>query len=306
MNVNDILIQTPMMALLRHTVTRWTHCGFTGGLIIGDARLGKSWALRSLGSELRTTEDEPIPVFSISIGERDHQTLRAVFLRVAQAVTQTSFRKGTTADDLQEAIFHRVAEAALGNQRRQVVLMVDEAQWLTIQQLTVFAELFNDQDQIHNRLMVMFIANQQQFQPMARLLLEAENEYLRERFFHHIHPFHGIRTLEELRQCLAFLDGYPIAPDNTQSVVQFHCPHLCQDGVALADLAGAIWTVYDENYANRLKLRSWGMTYFQRAISILIMDYFSHYWCQDQEAIREMVHKSIAASGIVPNLLQVA
>jgi hypothetical protein len=306
MNVNDILIQTPMMALLRHTVTRWTHCGFTGGLIIGDARLGKSWALRSLGSELLTTENEPIPVFSISMGERDHQTLRAVFLRVAQAITQTAFGKSTTADNLQEAIFHRVAEAALGNRRRQVVLVVDEAQWLTIDQLAVFAELFNDQDQIHNRLMVIFIANQQKFQPIATLLLEPENEYLRERFFHHIHPFHGLRTLEELRHCLAFLDAYPIAPGNTRSVVEYHCAPMCQDRVSLADLAGTIWSVYDEEYAKPLQLRSWGMTYFQRAISILLMDYLSSYWCNDQEAIRDMAYKSIAASGIVPSLLHVA
>lgn len=305
MNVNDILIQTPMMAVLRHTMTSWTHCGFTGGLVIGDARLGKSWALRSLGDELLTTENEPISVFSISMGERDLPTIRAVYLRVAHCITQTTFRRATTADDLQEAIFHRVAEAALGNRRRQVVLVIDEAQWLTIHQLAVFAEVFNDQDQIHNRLMVIFIANQQKFQPIATLLLEPENEYLRERFFHHIHPFHGIRTLEELRQCLAFLDNYLIPPDNQRSIVDYHCPEMRGDGVNLADLAAEIWEVYDE-YAKPLKLLSWGMTYFQRAISIMLMDYLSHHWCNDPEVVRDMARKSIAASGIVPSLLQVA
>lgn len=74
------------------------------------------------------------------------------------------------------------------------------------------------------------------------------------------------------------------------------------DGVSLADLAGPIWAVYDEHYAKPLKLQSWGMTYFQRAISILLMDYLAHYWHNDDQTIQTLVEKSISASGIVPNL----
>ncbi len=306
MNVNDILIQTPMMTQLHQTITRWTQCGFTGGVVIGDARLGKSWAMRALGKELRTTENEPIKVFSVSVGERDVQTIRSVYVRVAHGINDKTFKKGATSDELEDFIFHAFSEAALCNQRRQVVLVVDEAQWLTLDQFSVFAEIFNDQDQIQNRLIVYFIANRQKFQPIAKLLLEPQNDYLRERFFHNIHQFYGIRTFKELCRCLAFLDRFRLPADNSCSIVKYHCPRMLKDGVSLADLAEPIWEVYDEHYAKPLQLQSWGMTYFQRTISILLMDYLSYYWCNDREAIQEMVGKSIVASGIVPSLKSVA
>lgn len=306
MNVNDILIQTPMMAQLHQTITRWTQCGFTGGVIIGDARLGKSWAMRALGNELRTTENEPIQVFSVSVGERDVQTIRSVYLRVAHGITHKPLKKSATSDELEDFIFHAFSEAALCNQRRQVVLIVDEAQWLTIDQLPVFAEIFNDQDQIKNRLVVYFIANKQKFQPIAQSLLEQQNDYLRERFFHNIHQFYGIQRFEELRHCLAFLDNYQINTEDAPTIVDYHCALMRKDGVSLADLAEPIWEIYDEQYAKPLQLHSWGMTYFQRAISILLMDYLSCYWRNDQDTIQEMIDKSIAASGIVPSLKSVA
>jgi hypothetical protein len=301
-DASDVFIQTPMVRSLHNTLSRWVWCNFTGGLIVGDARLGKSWATRALGDTAMSAEGEPVRLFHIGFGPRDQSTIRAVYARVARAIGHDRITNATRADELQAYLFHAFAEAALSNQRRQVILLVDEAQELTVEQLGAFAEIFNDQDRVKNRLMVVFIANTQKFTPLAKQLLEVDNQYLRERFFHNIHHFYGIRSLAELKQCLTFFDHHWLNADNTQSIVDHYCPEMRAEGMSLADLSELCWEIYDERYAKPLQLQSWGMTYFQRAISILLMDYLAHYWRNDEATHRALIEKSIAASGIVPNL----
>lgn len=299
-DTTSIFVPTPMVEELHNTIKRWTFCGFTGGIIIGDARLGKSWAVRALGNELFTPEGEPIRIFYTQFARRDTQTLRSVYIRISRAIGQVEISKSATADVLQDSLFHVFAEAALSNSRRQVILIADETQELDLIQLNVFAELFNDQDFAHNRMAIYCVANAQRFRPMAKQLLQEENQYLRERFFHNIHRFYGIRNFHELRHCLAFFDRHQTG--ETKNFVAYFCPEMTASGKTLEDLAGMIWEIYDERYAQPLGLKSWGMTYFQRAILILIMDYLSHYWRDNADTLRSLIDKSIAASGIVPSI----
>ncbi|MBE8717509.1 ATP-binding protein [Cellvibrio polysaccharolyticus] len=301
-DANDLFITTPMISVLHDTLHKWAWCGFTGGVIVGDARLGKSWATRCLGDSMPTADSEQMRIYHISFGPRDKTTIRAVYFRIASTLGAEDIRKTTTSDELQTFLFHAFAEAAMINRRRQVMLLVDEAQELSLNQLSVFAELFNDQDRVKNRLMVIFIANTQKFKPLAKILLDEENQYLRERFFHNIHRFYGIRTLDELKTCLTFFDRHWIDDKKKISIVDHFCPQMRKEGVSLVDLAETIWTTYDKQYAKPLNLKSWGMTYFQRTVSILLMDYLAHYWNNDENTILTMIEKSMAASGIRPNL----
>lgn len=301
-DASDVFIHTPMIQSLHDTLYRWIWGNFTGGLVVGDSRLGKSWAVRCLGDTATSAEGEPVPLIYIQFGARDKPTIRGAYTRVARALGHKKITERTGSDDLEEYVLHALAEVALTNQRRQVILLIDEAQDLTLAQLAVFAEIFNDQDQLKNRLMIVFIANTHKFKPLADRLLDDDNKYLRERFFHTIYHFYGIRTLGELKTCLTFFDHYWLDTDNTHSIVDHYCPQMRADGVSLVDLAELCWEIYDEGYAKPLQLQSWGMTYFQRAFSILLMDYLAHYWHNDEATCRTLIEKSIAASGIVPNL----
>ena len=301
-----VFVQTPMVKSLHDTLKRWVWCGFTGGVIVGDPRLGKSWAVDALGNTMPSARGESIQIFTVSFGQRDGATIRSVYVHLARALGHTKITNSTRADDLQNFLFHKLADASLTNERRQVVIVADEVQELTVHQLSVFAEIFNDQDRAKNRLVIIFIANTQRFKSMAEQLLLEENSYLRQRFFQNIYRFYGIRTLSELRECLAFYDAYRVDPENTASIIDIHCAAMRKDGVSLADLAETIWEVFDERYAKPLKLESWGMSYFQCTMNILVMDYLAHFWRHDKETIRTLVENSIAASDLVPELTSIA
>lgn len=296
-------IPTPMARALRDRLEGLVHCGHTGGIIVGEARVGKTRALEALGDQLTNRSGQPIHAFYTHYGQRDVETIRAVFAKVARALDFDVKRQ--TSDILLEQIVLRLAEAALSNDTRQVVLMVDEAQLLTTNQLNAFAEIYNDLARLRINCVVFFVANQDQFDPLGRALLRRENRYLRERFFNNLDFFYGIRSEAELAECLTGYDHYVVCQTSQQTTTEYFCPKLFEQGWRLAHIAPIYWRQFRNDYGIPLSLTSWGMSQFVRSTNLLVMDYLP--LCDDsgdQAMLEACVIKSLSASGITPSLVQ--
>mgnify|MGYP006902745042 CR=1 FL=1 len=72
----------------------------------------------------------------------------------------------------------------------------------------------------------------------------------------------------------------------------------------MANLGPVIWETYVNEYKRPLKLESWGMEYFSRAITILLNDYLPNYELND-ENVYTMVSHSLEASGLESSLIEV-
>lgn len=296
-------IPTPMARGLKKRLEEWLQCGHTGGVVVGEARLGKTRAIKAFGTGLTNRSGQPIHVFYTHYGQRDVVTIRAVFAKIARALEFDVKRR--TSDELLECIVIRLAEAALANDTRQVALVVDEAQLLTINQLNAFAEIYNDLVNLSINGAIFFVANQDQFDPLARALLRRDNRYLRDRFFANVDYFFGIRSESELAECLAGYDAFTVRETPRQSATEYFCPSLYQQGWRLVNIAPIYWHQYRERYGIPLGLTSWGMAQFVRTTNLLVMDYLP--FCTDkhdtvtQEAC---VIKSLEGAGIVPSLVK--
>lgn len=295
-------IPTPMAEALKRRLEEWTQCGHTGGIIIGEARLGKTRAVMALGNRLNNRSDQPIHLFYTHYGRRDVETVRAVFAKLARALDFDVKRQ--SADTLLDCIVTRLGEAALANDTRQVVLVVDEAQLLTVGQLDAFAEIYNDLARLNINCVVFFIANRDQFEPLGKALLRRENRYLRERFFSNLDYFHGIRTEAELAECLSGYDEFAVTESPKRSATEYFCPTLYQQGWRLRHVAPLYWRQFRSRYGIPLELSSWGMAQFVRATNLLVMDYLP--LCtdkEDQTTQEACVIKSLKGSGIEPSLV---
>lgn len=311
--LQDIFLTTPMVNALHETLFRWIFAGYTGGLVTGDARLGKSQAMLAFEENLntlfkahQTRQQEPaqetIRVFYVSFSPRDKNTIRSVFLHLALNLGWNGGRSVKTADDFKIFISEKLADAAQCNSQRRVVIIVDEAQELSLGQLSVFAELFNQQVLLRNHLVVFFVANRERFLSLAKDLQSAENRYLRERFFHNVYLFFGIQTYEELVDCLDLFEHHPIAPDLNTSVLEYYCPNMAAAGGSLKEVAEILWQEYHAGYAEPLRLSSWGMTYFTRTVTIMVRDYFPRYWSTNPDEQIQIIRHSLEASGLRPTL----
>lgn len=304
-DIGNIAIQTPMMQELEATLKQWVLCGFTGGLITGDARLGKTQALRSLSEYMTDRQDHPIPIFRMVFGSRDTPTIRSVYNRLLRSIGRKDIKKTATSDQMLDDLLLFFVDAAMVNANKRLVLIVDEAQELTITQLSAFVELFNELEEMDSHLSIFFVANQDRFQRLANQLSEKDNHYIRERFFNYIHLFYGIRNKQELKQCLSWYDKTHIDSMGTCSYTHYFCPQSQSTQFKLASIADDLWALWTDHYARPFNYNSWGMTYFIRTVSVILMDYFPLYWQGDPDVIHDILEKSLAVAGNAPTLQKV-
>jgi len=293
-----------MVKALHATVIQWINCGFTGGLIVGDARMGKTKAINSLDNVVFDHNGDPIPVFRVSYGTRDKNTIRSVYATIVRRLIDP-ISNLRTADDLLNHLLIFFTDASISNINRRIVLIIDEAQELEVIQLYAFAELFNELEELKVNISIFFIANKDRFQPLAKKLLGKDSRFIRERFFNYIYEFHGIRTIDELRRCLTFYDETPISPSDPRSWLDYHSPKAVRAGFKITDITEMLWDLWNINYAERFGYDSWGMTYVNRTLSIAIRDYFPQYWSPDSVILQQIFEKSLDAAGNEPTLTTV-
>lgn len=303
-SASDFFIMTPMIKRVEDTLKQWTWCGLTGGVIVGDSRNGKSKAIKSLSNTITSRNGEKIPVFRISIGDRDIKTIRSVFYRIAHTLGH-KVKKSDSADDLALIVNIHLSDASTINNTRQVIMIIDEAQKLTIEQLSAFAEIYNDLAEIDVNCTIYFIADENEFPRLAKQLLKGKNKYLRERFFNHVYRFYGLQNIEDVRACLAGYDHFIINDKNGCSATEYYCPVLYQSGWRLTDIAEPLWQIYYEEYKIPLDHTSWNMDQFVRTTNTLLMDYLPRYQDQlNQDITQGIIIRSLEAANIKPSIEQ--
>lgn len=304
-DVSAYAIETPMIKELHAILKQWILCDFTGGLIVGYARTGKSWAVRQISDYILDHDDNHIPIYRVRYGLRDKKTIRGAYDRIAFSLG-VAVGKRPSADDFLSHLLIFFADSAISNRNRKVVLIVDETQELNVDQLFVFVELCNELEELGVRLSVFFVANTDRFEPLAKELLKDRNCFIRERYFNYIYEFHGIRSIDELRACLTCYDESPISPsEDERTWLQYYCPKAIAAGFRLVHMADELWSIWNSEYANRFGHESWGMTYFNRTLSIILRDYFPKYWSRKENDMREIIIKSLKAAGNEPTLTTV-
>lgn len=299
-NASEFYIPTLMSQMLHETIQNWLWCGFTGGLVLGESRTGKSRAIQELSTSIPSRIGQGVPIHRVIFGERDNKTIREAWMKIAKSTGINPKNSRVTAEELSSQVAFWLTEAAMQNDTHQVILISDEVQFLSIMQLSVFAELHNMLNEEKVNCLMIFVANQDTFSPMASALMRPENKYIRERFFNNVHLFYGIKSSLELQSCLKFLDqgdtehgGY-----HKDSLTESCIPEAFRNGFRLHQMTDLIWELYNEQFKGYGSSQSWGMEYFSRFIKILLLDYLPRYDCQSEAALKSMVIHSLNASGI--------
>ncbi len=289
-------IRTPILKKLEDQLHHWLRTGMTGGLVLGNYRIGKTRAIEYVSNRLVNRIGEKIPAKRITISQRDVSTVASIFRNLCFALN-IPINNRTKADDMANDLTHYLGELSLQNSSRQIVLMVDEMQRLKVNQLNAFAELHDNLAELKTNLCIFFIGNLGSSAPLLERIMEDEFELIRGRFFTHSFDFYGLRTKADVSFCLKELD---------KDFTEFYLPKDFESGWRLAQLSAIIWSIFESNYKRPLKLQSWGMQYFVAAVRILLVDYLPRYDLNDPQAIEEMIVASIDASGLTPNLVVAA
>lgn len=294
---NDHLffIMTPMIEELVSQLNRWIWIGATGAYIHGMYRVGKTTMVRQVSELLENRIGERIPVFSMSMPKRDTHTIANVYRNLCFGLS-LNVEHCKNSDVMRNLVFNHLGEAALITSTKQVVLFVDEMQFLNVKQLHVFAEVFNLLKADNVNLIVFSVGNTNECKP---LITKVRNSYkfLSGRFYHRETKFRGISTKSQLVTCLKQYD------ETLFQHYEFPCtayflPQEYASGWRLVSIASPIWSAFCD-FKKKHRMDSWPMQYFSDTIKILLADFLRKYPERDDSAIYKMTVNAIEETYLV-------
>lgn len=270
------------------TLTEWLWSGATGGFIVGAPRTGKSWAARALNNQLKLRDGRSVPVFYMSMVDRDTKTIAEVPRR-ACIDQRLPIRGQATADRLSEQFLTHVCDVQVDAGVRTSVLIVDEFDHLIPRQFNAFAELFNRLDQLQRTMMTVFIGNKDEALALLAAMSSERYRRIRGRFFKRFSEYYGLRNREELVELMRQYDTTRF-PDNGPTYTAAFLEEAVNGGWRLTSLAKDLWRVYSE-IARGCQLDSWGLEFVVGTLNVLVTDLLPRYGCHDvdDDLLREAI-----------------
>jgi hypothetical protein len=275
-NPSSFYLHTPMAEALSDFVLTTMWCGHPGGYVLGLPRQGKSTACLGLTRTLETRAGERVMVHRVVVSPRDRMTIAGILKNICFALNLSPSQRAT-ADDMVSTIVYFLTDSACINSARHVVLLVDEFQRLSKDQLACFSELYDKLHIMNVNLKVFFIGNHSESMELLNSLDKAHFQHIKQRFFMHEHRFWGIRTFDELAACMQFYDEPYGLENEHEAMSKSAAPKDFEEGWRFKDLATSVWAVYNENYAHPLGLKSLGMQYFVAVMATLLADFIPRY-----------------------------
>jgi len=253
----DNATQTPHPLLLQnyalHTkpidemyqkIEHWIDCRITGAYIYGLSRTGKTKAVKEwFPALLRENYGDRIAVFRCIYEKQQHPS-QAGFARALARGINHRFPSSMKTRDLEWRLANFFIVRGLKTTMRQVVLFVDEAQYLTEAEFHSLCNLQNLAENASVRLSVIAVGTHQ-LQQQRRTFILAHNVHLSARFLANRSRFRGIRSAAELAHVLHGYDAMTDWPEGTNtSYTKYFFPQAFQNGFRLAHFAPSLWDVY--------------------------------------------------------------
>lgn len=295
LNWCDIRIETPSIIKLREDVTKYVWTYAPGAAIVGWARDGKSTAMEMLNGSIKDRSGKQVPIIIYSVHKRDKKTVAALYKNICEYL-QLPIDKIRDVDGMKAQIITCIAELSIQSNMRQVILVVDEAQRLSIAQVDVFSEIYDYVKKFyHIQLTIFFIGNLEQLSKLLKRIKDGENQHIQARFFKRTTRFRGLTSAADVGYCLKFYDNtrYPF---NGPFYTQVFLKKEWDEGFRYHSLSSSFWSVFRE-YKKKYKLDSWGTENFVGTASILLSDYLPRYGVN--EHVEEMIKKSIDTCDLV-------
>lgn len=301
-NPKRLRFVTPAMRELQDVLLRWLWTGVAGGLVYGKSRVGKSTALylQATSRPLYTRSKQRVPMYYISMPDRDQKTIKTVFRKLCWSV-DLRVSNADKADNLSERFAHHVRDRAVEAACPYSVLIVDEMQRLVPDQFNAFAELFDELTLLDLHLMVVFAGNDPECWHNVKIFESDDEKYshIRGRFFTQGHNFTGLTSKEEVKECLAQYDQLTYPLDGLTYAAYF-LPDAVKQGWQMVSLSDVLWRNF-RDYQKQYQFQSWPMQYFLSTVNILLVDFIPHYGL---DAVNDdMVQQAIRHSGLVPSLV---
>jgi hypothetical protein len=236
--------------------------------------------------------------------ERPHQA--SFFEDLLVAGDHTFARNGRDAAKKKARVINFLLSLGLAAEDKQVVLIIDEAQNMSDQNLLWLAGIHNTLARSGVALMTLLVG-QEELRNKRLHLVRARKRNLVTRFMVHITQFHGIRSKDELKEVLKTYDTEEYPADSGWSYSRFFADESFRKGWRIANWSSQIWEGFQaanemvpENAPTELQ-----MEYVVRTIERILQG-VEGVDIRQKTAVRALIESSVALSGYLNELQLIA
>jgi len=273
-NPRALSFDTPPLQHLEESIYQLLWNGATGIFVVGFARSGKTTALRRILAELKDRSLNPIPSLHFTTARRDTQSLLSLHKSLCQQF-DVLVRSRDTPADMAKRMASLLREEAVKTNSNRLVLCIDDAQKLFIEQWDVFSEIntyLEYEPRIHLCLISVFDAHYAA--PLLKKFSAPHFDYLRGRYMNRVLEFSGIRSAKELKKVLNAYDTQ-VYPNNSEvTYTETALPEAFTSGWRLSDQARLLWQVYCD-HRPKGEDKNWGMQSVIDTVQLLLLDYLA-------------------------------
>lgn len=248
-STQEYAVYTPPISELIETIGDWVQCMESGGYVFGPSRFGKSRGVKwYVHAALEERFGRAVPLV-VWIRRPDMQVSESEFWKDLLLSSNFHFadptKKATNRAGLRELFRDRMISLAKAANSNYVVLLIDEAQDVTLREWHWLLGLQNTLDHAGFRLSV-FSVGTQQIGYQHDYLAKSGNIHIAARFFVLHSRFHGLRGLEEFQFVLEGYDRESEWPQGSgKSYLHYFAAKDFRNGRRLAHCAEAAWQAFE-------------------------------------------------------------
>lgn len=237
------IIGTQVIKVFQDTVCRWIDNRFTGGIVYGEPRRGKTNAIKYLCTVLPSIYQENIPVISLSCRDYRNASESVFFEELLEAAGHSFSAKGTASakrNRLKEFLFEIVERS----EQDRIIFLIDEAQHLHESHYKWLIDLHNELYQGGISCTVLLVGQPKLCHQFSAFKLTKKSQIIG-RFMAHQHSFEGIQDLEAITTCLSGYDEGSEYPENSGwSFTKYFFPAAFMSDWRLADSSEDLWIAF--------------------------------------------------------------
>ncbi|MEO4017787.1 ATP-binding protein [Pseudomonas rossensis] len=229
----------------------------TGVVFTGEPRVGKTYCCEALMDEI-PKKFPNVYVFMMPAGNQDITAPRYSSV-VHQLLEQEGIvpKSRTTFIQRQSMLLERLKIRAAEKSAKQIVLLIDELQRLSVADFDQLADLYNKLRGFRITLTVISFA-MPSIEKTVTDFLQNDDRHIIGRFLSDIKPMFGVTTLAQLGNVLGLYDDSSINGGKTCSYTEDILPNAHLAGFKISDLAEDIWRemsrVASGKYVNNLPM----------------------------------------------------
>ncbi|MBR4085269.1 MAG: ATP-binding protein [Lachnospiraceae bacterium] len=237
-------IPTKSILDLQTKVEEWISMNDCGAIVYGEARVGKTRAIRYISTHLKEKYSLQLPIYTFTA--TDHvPTQKTFYASLLAAIGHEDPHRGT-AVQMRQRLVNRIIADALDTKYRRAILFIDEAYLLSDKEYVWLIDIYNELN-LQDILFTVFLFGTDELKQQKSGYIIAGKKQIVLRFMVNEFEFWGITNQRDAAICMASIDK-PIRIDGFDNEIilsKLFFPLAYQDGMRLSAYATDLWKAFE-------------------------------------------------------------